>query len=150
MITRKQNLVIEQGSSIHFAFQLYDPDGEDLTDSTGYSAKSDLRQTLESNTIYSFIATVNHGVVYLDMSPAYSATLEPDNYYYTVELAVANSVNRIVEGMATVQSSYVVTSSNVHDVDPVETPLPNTAPMIAPVVYDPPEQTPLATTRVWR
>lgn len=124
MVTRKQNLVIDQGSNIHFAFQLYEPSGDELTDSTGYAAQADLRQTLEFNTIYTFDTSVSDGMVNLHMTPAYSATVEPDNYYYTVELAVANTVSRIVEGMAVVRPTYVLTSSNVHDADPVETPLP--------------------------
>jgi hypothetical protein len=128
MVSRKQNLVIDQGSSIHFAFQLYDPSGDELVDSGGYTAQADLRQTLESNTIYTFDTSVASGMVHLDMTPAYSATIEPDNYYFTVELGVANTVNRIVEGMAVVRPTYVLTSSNVHDADPIETPLPNTVP----------------------
>jgi len=102
MAAKKQNILIQQGSNTHFEFQLYDANGNPLTDSSGYSGTSRVRQSVEANNIYTFAVSFANGVMMLDMGATYSATIPEGNYYYTVDVTAFGSTDRIMEGMATV------------------------------------------------
>lgn len=102
MASTKQNMVIAQGTTFKVEFQLYDIDGNILTDTNGYTISATMRQSYEANNIYTFTTTITNGIVSLGMTANVTATIPPDNYYYIVDTSVANTTNRQIEGMITV------------------------------------------------
>ncbi|HYT43938.1 MAG TPA: hypothetical protein VEP90_16480 [Methylomirabilota bacterium] len=99
MVAKKQNLVLQQGSNTHFEFQLFDANGFPLTNSNGYTGVSNFRQSQEANNIYSFAVSFANGILMLDANNVYTNSIIPDNYYYTIEVSIGGTSNRLVEGM---------------------------------------------------
>jgi len=102
MVAKKQNLVLQKGSNTNFEFQLFDANGFPLTNSSGYTGISNFRQSQEANNIYSFAVSFANGILMLDANNAYTNTIVPDNYYYSIEVSVSNTSNRLIEGMLSV------------------------------------------------
>ena len=101
-MSKKHNLVVEQGATIHFEIQLYDQDKVPLEDATGYTASSKIRASWESVNSYSFTTSFTGGILNLDMTANNSALIPCGNYQYDVELYVSNTTIRLMEGMVTV------------------------------------------------
>lgn len=101
-MSTKQNLVIEQGTTIHFEIQLYDANNNPLVDASGYSASSQIRESWESNTSYAFDTSFVGGTLNLDMTANASALIPNGPYQYDVKLSVGNTTIRLMEGNAQV------------------------------------------------
>jgi hypothetical protein len=104
-MTTKTNLVIYQGATIHFEIQLFDANGEILTDTSGYSAASQIRPSMESNSAFAFTTsfTPQSGVLNLDMTKEFSNTIPYGSYVYDVMLFNGNTAVKLMEGLVTVQ-----------------------------------------------
>ena len=125
MVARKQNIVVEAGTTTHLEFQLYDANNDPLLDTAGYSGVAHLRQSWEANAIYSFDTSIStNGILYLDMGPLYSNTIPANNYYYDIFLIGANTQNKIIEGMVTVQAAYSLATATPPVITEVPIPPP--------------------------
>ena len=101
-MSTKQNLLLEQGATIHYEVQLYDANNQPLQDSTSYVAAAQLRESWESNVAYSFVTSFVGGVLNMDMAANNSILIPPGNYQYDIILTVANTTIRLMEGIISV------------------------------------------------
>jgi hypothetical protein len=75
---------------------------------TGYTASSMMRKSYYSSTYYVIDANVtgtSNGEITLTISSSNTALLTPGRYVYDLIINGANTVNRVVEGIATVLPS---------------------------------------------
>lgn len=102
-MARKFNLLIDQGSDFTFTYPLKDNNGDPI-DLNGFSLRSQLRKYVTSNTAVSFQTSINttSSSITLTLSANTTANLVSDRYVYDAELYTANSVQRVLEGIITV------------------------------------------------
>jgi len=95
------NLVIDQGSDYNLKFTLKQ-NNINLTTLTGYSIRSQIRQTKTATTVTaSFTGTVvddAQGIFLISLPAVTSASITAGEYYYDVELYKDTLVTRILEG----------------------------------------------------
>lgn len=101
----KQNIVIDQGSSVQLEFNLVDSTGT-VIDLTDYNARAQMRKHYESINSVSFACTINvaSGGISLYLDSIDTDLLSSGRYVYDVELYSdsTDDVYRIVEGLVTV------------------------------------------------
>lgn len=101
-MSKKINLVIEQGATFKNDFEILDDNGN-LMDLSGYSANAYMKKHYESNTSTLFTCDVlNTGTITLSMNATTTASLSPQRYVYTLEISKNSDVLRILEGLITV------------------------------------------------
>lgn len=101
-------ITIEQGATFSTKLNVEDAYNSPI-DLTGYSASSMMRKSYQSSTAYNLIATVTgtaNGEITLSMSSANTAALSAGRYVYDLIIDDgANTITRVVEGIATVLPS---------------------------------------------
>lgn len=102
----KANIVIDQGADFATTVTVTDNDGN-VVDLSGYTARGQIRKHYTSSTSVSFTFVFStprsSGELALTLSNTQTANMEAGRYVYDVELiSPANSVSRLVEGIATV------------------------------------------------
>ena len=97
-----QNLVIDQGADFTINMELLDFN-DDLIDTTGWTAISQLRKSYEASSYVSFTVTFDAGIMNLSMNAVLTATLVPGRYVYDVLITDSeDNTIRQVEGVVTV------------------------------------------------
>lgn len=100
----KANLFIDQGATYETVLTLTDEDGN-ILDLTNSSAASQIRKSYSSSLTAQFTTSINVevGEITLSLSANQTGNIVAGRYVYDVELTDAsNSVNRIVEGVVTI------------------------------------------------
>ena len=101
----KSNLVIDQGSTFSATLTVTDVNNDPI-DLTNYTASAKLRKWYTSNSSVSFSTSSGNssGLITLSLNYVTTGSLDSGRYVYDVELTdtVANSVYRVIEGIATV------------------------------------------------
>lgn len=102
-MSKRANILIEQGTTFSIIFELTDDFDEPL-DVTDYTARGQMRKHHYSNSYTNFTCTLNTGELKVSLDADQTALLEPIRHVYDIELIdnVANTVTRIVEGYVTV------------------------------------------------
>ena len=103
MAAATYNLTIDQGSD--FAIDLTIKEGGQLKDLTGYSARAQLRSTINSSTaVEEFICTVMNpstsGKIKLELRNNQSSAISAGRYVYDLEIYSSNDaiVKRLLKG----------------------------------------------------
>lgn len=102
----KANIIIDQGADWATTITVTDNAG-DVTNLTGYSARGQIRKWYTSDTavdiIIQFEVPRSEGQITLSLSSSNTEAMEAGRYLYDVELiSSANTISRLVEGVATV------------------------------------------------
>ena len=98
----KVNIVINQGCNFNTVIDLTDENNDPLN-VTGYTARSQIRKHYLSINSVSFTTTLSNGQLILSLTPAQTSNIVAGRYVYDTELVdAANSVIRLMEGIATV------------------------------------------------
>ena len=100
-------LTIEQGATFIEKVSVLDVYNNPVNLS-GYTASSMMRKSYYSSTYYVINATVtgtSNGEITLSITSSNTALLTPGRYVYDLIINGANTVNRVVEGIATVLPS---------------------------------------------
>jgi hypothetical protein len=99
----KANFVIDQGATFSIDVTVTDEDNLPF-DLTGYSGRSQLRKHYTSSNSHSFTVQLggNTGIINLSLTNTQSANIVAGRYVYDVEIFTANSVLRVIEGIATI------------------------------------------------
>jgi hypothetical protein len=100
-------LTIEQGATFTEKVSVLDVYNNPVNLS-GYTASSMMRKSYYSSTYYVINATVtgtSNGEITLSITSSNTALLTPGRYVYDLIINGANTVNRVVEGIATVLPS---------------------------------------------
>lgn len=101
-------ITIEQGATFSTTVNVEDAYNNSLNLS-GYSASSMMRKSYYTNTAYTINAQItgtSNGEITLSMTSANTSTLSPGRYVYDLIINDgANTVTRVVEGIATVLPS---------------------------------------------
>lgn len=100
------NLYIDQGSDYSTIITVTSASGAPLV-LTGYTAKSQMRKSYSSSTVYNFDVTVFNetaGQLKLTLSSAVSETIAAGRWLYDVELTQTSSgmKKRVVEGIVVI------------------------------------------------
>lgn len=100
----KANIFIDQGADFSVTIDVSDDAGVayDLTD---HSVAAQMRKNYASSSAYTFEASHNDagGQIVLQLSHTITRDIEPGRYLYDVEVTTAaNTVTRVIEGVATV------------------------------------------------
>lgn len=101
-------ITIEQGATFSTTVNVEDA-YYNAVDLTGYTASSQMRKSYYSSTAYNITATVtgtSNGEITISMTAANTSSLTPGRYVYDLIIDDgANTVTRVVEGIATVLPS---------------------------------------------
>lgn len=102
----KANIVIDQGADFATTVTVTDNDGN-VVDLTGYTARGQIRKHYTSETSvalsFSFTEPRSTGAIDITLGNAATTAMEAGRYVYDVELiSAANTISRLVEGIATV------------------------------------------------
>ena len=101
-------ITIEQGATFSTTVNVEDAYYNPV-DLTGYTASSQMRKSYYSSTAYNITATVtgtSNGEITISMTAANTSSLTPGRYVYDLIIDDgANTVTRVVEGIATVLPS---------------------------------------------
>ncbi len=100
-------LTIEQGATFTEKVSVLDVYNNPVNLS-GYTASSMMRKSYYSSTYYVINSTVtgtSNGEITLSITSSNTALLTPGRYVYDLIINGANTVNRVVEGIATVLPS---------------------------------------------
>ena len=111
----RYSFIVEQGATTNIQLKWEDESGS--IDLSGYSAKMQIRPTVESNTVYLTLSSsldidgtglnmsgsdgetaVQSGSIGIYISAAKSAQLNFDTAYYDLEMMSGNEVTRLLEG----------------------------------------------------
>jgi hypothetical protein len=96
------NLFLDQGTTFTANIRVLDLSGS-AKDLTGYTARSQFRRSVESNTATSFVATIpvgTDGNVTLSLSANVSSNVKAGRYFYDVEVvSSANVIERASQGI---------------------------------------------------
>ena len=99
------NITIDQGSD--FSLQLTIQEGGSAKDLTGFSVRGQLRPTIDSSTLTaSFTGTVtdaSNGICTISLPYTTTDDISAGSYQYDVELYTASTVQRLIQGTATVK-----------------------------------------------
>jgi hypothetical protein len=100
----KVNLVIDQGSDFSVDLNIKDDYG-DVLPLNDYTANSQIRKWYTSTTAAATFQTsinVEAGIITLSLNNSQTSNLIAGRYVYDLEINLANTVTRIVEGIVTV------------------------------------------------
>jgi hypothetical protein len=101
----KANIVIDQGATFNTELNLTDNNGNPL-DLTGYTAEGQIRKWYTSSNATSFTVSIpspTTGTIYLSLTANQTGNLWYGRYVYDIiTVDSANTVTRVVEGIATV------------------------------------------------
>ena len=104
-MARKQNIVIDQGSTFSLDIDLNDENGEPF-DLTNYSAECEIKKHYLSANAISLTVTLETGNINISLTSNASSTIEAGKYVYDVKIIAANNeITRVIEGLATVTPS---------------------------------------------
>jgi hypothetical protein len=106
----RYKIQIDQGSTWSLQLTWLDADGA-AVDLTGYTARMQIRPTLESTTVTASLTTENGGIalggtagtIDLTLSASATAAIVAGSYFYDVELVNGVVVTRVIEGGLTVR-----------------------------------------------
>lgn len=98
-----QNIVIDQGTTYSFSFNVTNADGsaKNLSD---YTTTAQIRKSYYTSTKVDFTA-VNvdaEGEITISLTAAQTAELKAGRYVYDIEIASASETLRVLEGIVTV------------------------------------------------
>jgi hypothetical protein len=102
MVAATYNLTIDQGSD--FAIELSLQEGGVSKDLTGYSARAQMRRTINSSTVAAeFTCTITdalNGALKMELSNSVSSGLTGGKYFYDLEIFTANDtlVKKLLKG----------------------------------------------------
>ena len=95
------NIVMDQGATFEFSFNLTDENG-DAMDLSGYTANGQMRQNYTSSNSVSFTTNVNGSAIELTLTAEQTANIVSGRYRYDVEINDgSNNVTRVIEGDVT-------------------------------------------------
>jgi hypothetical protein len=102
----KANIVIDQGADFSTTITVLDNDNS-ILNLSNYTARGQIRKHYTSTTAVNFSFVFNEprssGILTLSLSNTQTANMEAGRYVYDVEIvSSANTVTRLVEGIATV------------------------------------------------
>ena len=98
----KFNMTIDQGATFSQVFYVKDIDGNSLN-MKSYSGNSQMRKHYTSTNAVSFAVDLSaNGEATISLSAANTAMLVPGRYLYNIEISQGSTVERVVEGIATV------------------------------------------------
>jgi hypothetical protein len=102
----KANIVIDQGADFSTTVTVLDNDNS-ILNLSNYTARGQIRKHYTSTTAVNFLFEFNEprssGILTLSLSNIQTANMEAGRYVYDVEIiSLANTVTRLVEGIATV------------------------------------------------
>lgn len=104
-MSRKLNLLIDQGTSFEKTIDLTEDDPVANTDLSTYDATSKIKKTFTSLTSISFTVTANEeaNTITLSLTPGQTANLSGGQYLYDTYLAntSSNTAYRVFEGIVT-------------------------------------------------
>jgi hypothetical protein len=106
-MSRKVNLVIDQGTTYETSFELVDENG-DPRDLTGYTARSQLRKWYTSvfatDFVTEIVPTLGKIILRLDAVTSGPGELPAGRYVYDVQLTetLTGNISRVFEGIVTV------------------------------------------------
>lgn len=96
------NLFLDQGTTFTANIRVLDSTGS-AKDLSNYTARSQFRRSLESNTATSFVATIpvgTDGNITLQLAPSVSSNLRYGRYFYDVEIqSTSNVIERAAQGI---------------------------------------------------
>ena len=99
------NISIDQGSD--FSLQLTVQESGSAKNLTGFSVRGQMRPTIDSSTLTaSFTGTVtnaSNGICTISLPYTTTTSINVGQYYYDVEIYTASSVQRLIQGTATVR-----------------------------------------------
>jgi hypothetical protein len=99
------NITIDQGSD--FSLQLTIQEGGSAKNLTGFSVRGQLRPTIDSSTLTaSFTGTITNassGICTISLPYTTTDDISAGSYQYDVELYTASTVQRLIQGTATVK-----------------------------------------------
>lgn len=99
------NISIDQGSD--FSLQLTVQESGSAKNLTGFSVRGQMRPTIDSSTLTaSFTGTVtnaSNGICTITLPYTTTTSINVGQYYYDVEIYTASSVQRLIQGTATVR-----------------------------------------------
>jgi hypothetical protein len=115
MAAARYSFIVEQGATTNIQLKWEDESGS--VDLSGYSAKMQIRPTIDSSTVYLTLSSslnidgtglnmsgsdgetaVQSGSIGIYISAAQSAQLNFDTAYYDLEMMSGNEVTRLLEG----------------------------------------------------
>lgn len=100
----KANIFIDQGADFSVTIDVSN-DANVAYDLTDHTVAAQMRKNYASSSAYTFSATHNDagGQIVLQLSHTITRDIEPGRYLYDVEVTnSANTVTRVIEGVATV------------------------------------------------
>lgn len=103
-MAKKQNIVVDQGTSFNTTISMYADDGSVLN-LTGYTCSSKIKKSYTSINSISFATSIsgNDGIITLSLTPEQTANVSYGRYLYDVELIdSSNNVTRVIEGIVTI------------------------------------------------
>ena len=99
------NISIDQGSD--FSLQLTIQESGSAKDLTGFSVRGQMRPTIDSSTLTaSFTGTVtdvSNGICTISLPYSTTENLTVGQYAYDIEIYTASTVQRLIQGTATVR-----------------------------------------------
>jgi len=104
-MSAKYDITIKQGSSFVFSGQLITRLTNTPRDLTGFDIRSHLRKTYESEPFTAFdisIEDAEEGRWVSQLSSTVTETLDPGCYVYDIEIFSGSTVDRFLEGKATI------------------------------------------------
>lgn len=103
-MARKNNLVIDQGSTFSTNLVALTDENGDVIPLSGYTANSQLRKWYTSNNSVAFSTSINvdSGVITLSLSSNQTSNLVAGRYVYDVEISNGSVISRVSEGIVTV------------------------------------------------
>ena len=107
MTTKKQDLIINQGTDFSTSFPLKDVNGDPLN-LVGYSANSLIKKWYTSQNSTPFTVSINtiSGSINLSLSANTTTNLSAGRYVYDINLTdTSNNVSRVIEGIITLTPS---------------------------------------------
>jgi len=97
------NIVIDQGTTFSFSFELTNPDGSEK-DLTTYTVNSQLRKSYYTSTSTAFTTDKINltGEITISLTAAETSNLKAGRYVYDVEIDDGVETIRVLEGIVTV------------------------------------------------
>jgi hypothetical protein len=111
MASRYQNITIDQGATFSWLTQVYSSkEDTSVLNTDNHWANGQIRKSYyHANAVATFDIINNHGIdtLIISMNSASTSTLSPGKYVYDIEITkdvsgVANTITRVLEGIATV------------------------------------------------
>lgn len=103
-MARKNNLVIDQGSTFSTDLTALTDENGDVLSLSGYTANSQIRKWYTSTNAVAFSTSINvsSGIISLSLTSNQTSNLVAGRYVYDVEIDNGSVITRVVEGIVTV------------------------------------------------